>query len=1480
MSERSNASMAAAAGLPLLRALAAATACVLASLAALLLAPAARADFDFCPPGAGPGQCGVAVDLNSLRGLSLDYETGLLYVADRPNDRVEVFEEDGTFVESFGGFTDPTDVAIDNVPGSASRHDVYVVDQGARRIEKFHRGASEWELVWSKGEAGGAEGQFERTISVGVGPGGMVYALDNIYQHESPEGPVYTHRLQRLDPATGEPVPSQCLLGERGLALDLAVASDGSFWVSNYLTGTGVRKYSAPGGCAELVFKDGDMAASRTLALDESDRVFIGQGEVGVRGGFFQVLTVRNAAGEALRRFGYGRLTPWNPEGLAVHTGGEGGIFLAFGEKVAKAAGIRRLNPLLPPPGPITAPPSLEVGGVGPTRAAVSAEVNPEGAATEVSFEYLSREDYEAQGNSFTGGATEATPVQTITPASGTEFRLHGAEGLIGCPDPATEVEEAGSSCLLPETEYLWRVMAVNGDGAGEGTAEGETFTTPGSLEIESIFSTEVGTDTARLGVEADTHEVPAHGYFEYVTEAQFGASGFAAAAKAPDVDAGQAPLELGAADGVVSRSIAVYPLATDTAYRYRFIATNKLIEPKEVESGSGSFETSAGPDIGPCANEAERIGAAALLPDCRAYEMVSPVNKEGGDIRVLTDNFGQLTVLEQAAASGERLAYGSARSFGGAVSAPYTSQYIARRIAGSEWSSHPINVARGRPLVGAPAQFRPEFKAFSADLCQGWVGTFAEIPSPPPGFEPGVRNLLRRDDGLCGPETLTALAPRTTPEGIPSGAEFLIELQGVSADGAHAIFTANTKLAAGGSEDTFQLYESIGGGAPRLVCYLPSGAAAGGSCTAGTSVPNGSARLQPGTISTDGGRVFFSTGGAGARPLYVRSHGERAESARVHGAAAGTGTAIGPASGKGFVRSTGAVINLEDLSGGFAPGQEVSDSAGKIAPGTTIESCSPDCIAPTALTLSQAPSGNALNDVLTGHPSATVNDVSTASGAFQAGQTVEGPGIPRGAQIESCAPECGAAATALTLSAEATKTAIGAQVGAFSPCTEAAAKACTTPVSEAAEVSEGIEGATFWGASGDGSVAVFSLGNLAAETVTPATLHAFDVDAEADTQIAGRVRGVLGMSADASRIYFASAEALGGQNSEGDEAIEGQPNLYLYAAGAGVSFVATLDEDDVVAAVSDDRYGKHVGYVTAGGMHAVFASLAGLTGYDNRQSGSAINCGAVTGEGEPGEPCREVYRYAAGSGELSCVSCNPTGSRPAGPSTIPFFQSRLHATRVISTDGARVYFQSADRLNARDTNGRVDVYQWEQAGTGGCETSSYDYSSRDEGCVSLISSGQGALDARLVESDPSGDNVFFATGSGLLPQDPGGFDIYDARVGGGLPIPQEPAPSCEGEACQSPPPAPDNPTPGSSAFHGAGNVSADPAARCRGAARRAGRLSRQAKRLRHGARGLAHRNPRRSRALRHKAARYARGAHRQSKRARRCRARVRRAHR
>jgi hypothetical protein len=1244
------------------------------ALAAVMLCSAAPAsgDFDFCPPGEGAGQCGLAAFQNSLRGLSIDFETGHLYAADRTNHRVLVFEEDGDFLFGFGwGVADgvtaalqtcgpaaspptaqcfkgiagsgpgqfggptaeggPTRVAVDNNPAGLFQHDIYVVDDN-RRVQKFSL-VGGVTLDWAKGgavsEGGEEEGKFGSRISLGVGPGGTVYALDNLPTAVSLK---FKHRLQRLDPATGNSIPPQCILGERGLGVDMAVAADGSFWVANdgrfSLGGVpveppAVRKYSAPpppGGCAELLVRDEEIAENNALALDEGGRVFIEQREDrDGSGGSFHVIMARDAAGEPLARFGYGRLLPSQPEGLAAHTGGEGGIFYAFGNSFTDAAGIRRLNPVLPPPGPIAAPPSLEVDGVGPTSATVTAEVNPEGETSQVHFEYLTRKAYEDQGEEFVGPGTEATPPQTLVPESGEEFRLKSLEEAIGCPDPAKEVEEPGNECLLPETEYLWRVVAVNPDGAGEGTAEGSPFETTDPLEVRHpVFSTEVGTDTARLGAEVNPHAIPATGYFEYVDDAGFQESGFAEATKVPDVDAGQTPLDFGAGEDFTIRSIAVFPLTPGTIYHYRLIADDPLIDP--ITSEAEELRTFALPERPPCPNDADRIGPGALLPDCRAYELVSPLDKEGGDIRVLKDEVEQLTVLEQASSTGEKLAYGSSRSFGGALSAPITSQYIAERIEDEEWESHPINVARGRPVISVGEQFPSEFKAFSADLCQAWIATTSEMPDAPPGFEPGFQNLVRRHDRLCGEERLEALAPLGTPETVKAS-EFFIKVQGTSAEGNHAIFTANDKLAEGGKVDTTQLYESVSGEAPRFVCQLPNGAPFEGACTAGTTSSNGLKPL-PGAISADGERIFFSTGGAGARPLYVRIGGTQTVA----------------------------------VSGGAA--------------------------------------------------------------------------------------------------------------------------------------------ATFWGAAGDGSVAVFEI----EENGSPLddNLYRFDVDSEAETLIAEGVMGVLGVSEDASRIYFASKDVLAGsgQNSEGDEAIAGELNLYLDEAGVSTSFVATLAGADVGPTVSESKYGARTARVTPDGAHALFASIAPLTAYDNVEAGTACG-GTVAG----GDPCREIYRYEATSDTLLCVSCNPTGGRAAGPSSLPFLLSPLHAARLISDDGSRVYFESADRLAARDSNGKVDVYQWEETGAGDCEEGSYDFSAAAQGCIELISSGRGLQDSRVVETDVTGKNVFFVTVSSLLPQDYGLFDVYDAREGGGLPIPLPPIPPCEGDECHNPPLTPDPPTPASSTY-------------------------------------------------------------------------------
>lgn len=359
---------------------------------------------------------------------------------------------------------------------------------------------------------------------------------------------------------------------------------------------------------------------------------------------------------------------------------------------------------------------------------------------------------------------------------------------------------------------------------------------------------------------------------------------------------------------------------------------------------------------------------------------------------------------------------------------------------------------------------------------------------------------------------------------------------------------------------------------------------------------------------------------------------------------------------------------------------------------------------------------------------------------------------------------------------------------------------------------------AQFWGASRDGSRVIFSEAVSESGSINN-KLFEFEPEedlAEGAHEIAGQVLGVAaGMSDDARKVYFASKEALDGA------AVAGEPNLYLYEAGGGFTFIATLSDEDInaVRASTQTVSYLHPGKATPDGNALAFIASTGLTGQDSLDARS-------------GKPDSQVYLYQADSDTLTCVSCNKTGARPVGRNVrrggtdfwasalLPTAPNQLYYPRVISDDGKRVFFNSFDSLVARDTNGVMDVYQWEADGEGSCEEAS--------GCVSLISSGQSPSDSEFVDASANGNDVFFTTNSSLVQQDVGLIDIYDARVGGGFPPPTLPPAECEGEACQGTYVPPNDPTPNSANFRGAGNVKEEAPSRprCPKGKRKAGKGS------------------------------------------------------
>ena len=222
-------------------------------------------------------------------------------------------------------------------------------------------------------------------------------------------------------------------------------------------------------------------------------------------------------------------------------------------------------------------------------------------------------------------------------------------------------------------------------------------------------------------------------------------------------------------------------------------------------------------------------------------------------------------------------------------------------------------------------------------------------------------------------------------------------------------------------------------------------------------------------------------------------------------------------------------------------------------------------------------------------------------------------------------------------------------------------------------------------------------------------------------------VQGVVGASGDGSYVYFVADGILTeGENVEGHEPIEGQPNLYVRHEGRTV-LIATLsqEEDDFTheAGGSDGDWqadpGHRTAEVTPDGRSVVFMSRLPLTGYDKALDGVSL---------------AEVFVYDVGSGShpptLTCVSCNPSGEAPipfdpefvvssAWGSFLPVSDSlNAYQPQLISDDGRRVFFDSRRAARAAGHERMLDVYEWEAKGEGSCREA--------RGCIYLLSEWAG----------------------------------------------------------------------------------------------------------------------------------------------------------
>jgi hypothetical protein len=1439
----------------------------------------------------------VQPSFGNAEGIAVDQSSGAVLVMDATSNTLRRFNPDGSpadfsalgsnAIDGSGG-EDATpqgalvfgshflsQVAIDDSGGTTDGN-IYLTNRatGAQLINVF---AATGKFLGQLTAAGA--GAFTEVRGVTVDSAGVVYVSASI------EGGAFA--IHKFVPSANPPVNADYVApsftGVSNPSLLAAGSGPTTAFLFARISGEVIAKIEKATGTQKYIFG----SEVDTLSVDPST----GHPYIGSRGGVGTPATIRefDASGAASATLVSSFPLASTPQGIAIDD--------TTGELYISRAG----DPNVEVFGPLVTIPDVVTGSatnIGSTTATFEGTVNPDGVPlTECFFEYGTTTAY---GQS----APCESPNAAEVGAGSSPVAVHA------------DVED-----LEIGAEYHFRLVAANANDTVEGFDK--TFKLESPPVIVDAWAADVIVTEATLAALIHPEGFDSTYRFEYIDDAGFQASGFGGAQSVPVPDgaipktvtgkaketkgsavlidfvansgafevgqsitgtgipAGTTILAVDLAERTLTLSQAITSLGTkvnrnitatgaqpvsqfidglsaDTTYHWRVVAANAI---GVREGEEHTFITYAiPPALDPCPNDPFRLGPGALLAECRAYEMVSPIDKEGSDIQSDLDTFGNPTARNQSDPTGDKLTYSAERRFGDAVSQPKTPQYIATRDPALGWLTHGISPPRG--LISGPGSDN-EFAVFSEDLCSAWlINNATNAPPLADGGAPLMENLYERSN--CGGDAYRWL---TAAFG---------EVQGVSVDGEQVVFRSGGHLSQDAATPlgTTLLCGTPPGASSRTFRWLRDGVPISGALTQEYTTTNASTTTPP-TTTGDAGSVIQcqatqTNTNAGttqiSNPAWVIAPYPGSEPPlapdTIEVPSTDAPLDVGGAGGQTLTCDPGEwggvpslayqwYRNGAQIAGASAQSYEVqvADLTGTAAfqceviatnPGGTVAKVSENALttpAPSAPStpLPQArgidtnlPQAYLLEGEGEAHaicvlPSGTLSEGCTAGTATKEidgyRQSVIGAMSADGARVfwSRAGFAGGASRIFLRTNPAEPQSALDGE----GHCTEPE-KACTTAVSDV--------NAQFWAAASDGSKAIYRTGNFTGGE--RGDLYEFDVGAGVGSKIAGGVSGRLGASEDGSRIYFASTEVCSADpNSEGDIAQAGEPNLYFYESGescaAGeLEFIATLaafdarqqggDESVVQApsALSMMPVGRWA-RVSPDGATAAFVSVAPLTGFDNRDAKSR-------------EPTTEVFRYEAASDELSCVSCNPTGGRPAGQRVIELFEGRdywaaaqippyqhqLYATRALSDDGSHLFFESFDSLVLGDTNGRKDVYEWievdgadEATREQECGDLGAQYFARVEGCLALLSSGKGKQDSGFVEATPDGSDVFFSTGSSLIEADPGLIDIYDARIGGGFPPPTPPTPPCEGEACQGAPPPPARAPRSSATFQGAENL-------------------------------------------------------------------------
>jgi hypothetical protein len=776
---------------------------------------------------------------------------------------IEILERSGAYRKRFGPFTsngsNSVDVAVDNSTGSAGT--VYVVSGSGSAgepytIEKFNAEGEEVPfgdshlLPYVEGnqitgdEAGSfrenGNGSYDVLASIAVNSEGDIYVTLPEYEenHES-KGPAlleYAPSGAFIRPITSKEVPS---LGGKekgfgGSLAGLATAPNGDVLVSvdnkKEIRETQLAGTEATGGLETEELDQGAVdefnaagAFVGQVVSTTSGKHLHGPSQMAVdsQGNLYVVDDSPEKNVERPHDGGREKEELGNEHVVDVYKEGHFVPGLTLGE----ATGLESTGAVLN-------------GSVDP-----EASVNPEHAGlSECYFQFIEESVFnEAAANKEEGFAKATTkacaPSAASIAASDTYQPVHADVGDL----------KSGES-------YRYRLVAVTG-GAKGGSAETQSlvFTAPHAPGVLSTSAGSLSSKFADLEATIDPLGAATSYYFEYDTRPYTaGEAGHGVRVPVSAMSIGSGGPTGSSREGVVQH---VGPLEPDTTYYFRVVAGNS----QGVTVGA-MCEGEQRPDCTFATLPVSVLG----LPDGRAYELVTPANKESGsDMFAQAESNGEFvnTDVGTPSESGSSFLLETKDSFGPFPAAGESTYVLSRDPEHDEWATTSL----ADPSRGVQAIHEAVFDPVN-------LSSVAFTDGVGPTSSPEGERLTSLLGVPGGPYTELYAGPAT--HGKTAEDATATSIVGASRDMSHVVLESGEGNLCKGSEAEAALKhgdilcewnggdEVGGGGALKLVDVNPEGELLS-ACGAGLGAGKVGGGLAAGSahnaISADGSKVFFT---------------------------------------------------------------------------------------------------------------------------------------------------------------------------------------------------------------------------------------------------------------------------------------------------------------------------------------------------------------------------------------------------------------------------------------------------------------------------------------------------------------------------------------------------------------------------------------------------------------------------------------------